>query len=133
MRHAGNNHDKGSAMPREPANARPESRDGPDDVDAASAQSFPASDPPPWTLGTESPDEYRIEHDSMGEVHVPANALFGAQTQRAVENFSIGSYRLQPEFIRAVALIKACAARVNGQLGAIKPALAQAIEKAAED
>jgi fumarate hydratase class II len=129
MRHEG----KTEVMPGEPANALPASRNGPDDVDAASAQSFPASDPPPWTLGTESPDEYRIEHDSMGEVRVPVDALYGAQTRRAVENFPIGSHRLQPEFIQAVALIKACAARTNGKLGAIKPALAQAIEKAAED
>ena len=134
MRHEGKTReDKENAIPGGPPNARPVSRNGPDDVDAASAQSFPASDPPPWTLGTESPDEYRIEHDSMGEVRVPANALYGAQTRRAVENFPIGSHRFQPEFIRAIALIKACAARTNGQLGAIKPPMAQAIEMAAED
>ena len=69
----------------------------------------------------------------MGEVRVPANALYGAQTRRAMENFPIGNSRPQPEFIRAIALIKVCAAHINAELGALNPELARAIENAAED
>jgi len=97
-----------------------------DDVDLASTESFPASDVPPWTLGVEEAD-YRVEHDSMGEVHVPAQALYGAQTQRAVLNFPMGDHRLQPEFIRALGLIKACAARSNAESRALPAAMAAAI------
>jgi len=78
-------------------------------------------------------DLFRIEHDSLGEIRVPAKALYGAQTQRAIQNFPAVGYRLQPEFIRAIALIKSCAARINGQLGAINPELAEAIARAADD
>jgi fumarate hydratase, class II len=59
-------------------------------------------------------ERFRIEHDSMGDVRVPAEAHWGAQTQRAVENFPISGLGLEPRLIRAVALIKAEAARVNG-------------------
>jgi fumarate hydratase class II len=74
----------------------------------------------------------RIEHDSMGEVAVPKEALYGAQTQRAVENFRISNYRLQPAFIQALGLIKACAAQVNAELGALKPDVAARIVEAAD-
>ncbi|HYO83985.1 MAG TPA: class II fumarate hydratase [Bryobacteraceae bacterium] len=57
---------------------------------------------------------YRIERDTMGEMRVPEDALYGPQTQRAVENFPISSLRLPRAFIRALGLIKACAAEVNG-------------------
>jgi fumarate hydratase class II len=77
--------------------------------------------------------EYRIERDTMGEVRVPANALYGAQTQRAVENFPISRLRFPRSFIRALGLIKGAAARVNGRLGQLPPDLAAAIEKAAEE
>src|SRR6187200_201574 len=77
--------------------------------------------------------KYRIEKDSMGEMRVPEHALYGPQTQRAVENFPISGLRLPRAFIRALGLIKACAAEVNARLGYIKPDLAAAIEKAALD
>lgn len=99
-----------------------------DSVDIASEQSFPASDPPPWTLGT--PDG-RMEHDSMGDVQVPRDALYGAQTQRAVENFPISRHRLQPEFIRALGLIKDCAAQANAALGVLPARRAADISRAA--
>jgi fumarate hydratase class II len=73
----------------------------------------------------------RIEHDTMGEMAVPADALYGAQTARAVENFPISGMRLQRPLIRALGLIKACAARVNGKHDWIRPQHALAIELAA--
>ncbi len=73
----------------------------------------------------------RIEHDTMGEMAVPADALYGAQTARAVENFPISSMRLQRPFLRALGTIKACAARVNGRHGWVAPRRASAIEAAA--
>lgn len=103
-----------------------------DEVELSSLESFPASDAPPWTLGTSHAGQ-RIERDSMGEIHVPSHALYGAQTQRAVENFRIGSYRLQPEFIRALGLIKACAAKANAELGTLPAELAKAIEQTANE
>ena len=75
---------------------------------------------------------FRIEHDSMGEMKVPLDALYGAQTQRAVENFPISTQRLQRPFIRAMGLIKAAAARANAELGYLDPAGAQRIYAAAE-
>ncbi|GAA4097339.1 class II fumarate hydratase [Nonomuraea soli] len=77
--------------------------------------------------------EFRTEHDSMGEVLVPADALWRAQTQRAVENFPISGRRLEPAHIAALGLIKAVAAEVNGELGVIDKELAQAIAQAAAD
>jgi fumarate hydratase class II len=67
----------------------------------------------------------------MGEMRVPKDALYGPQTQRAVENFLISGLRLPRAFIGAVGLIKACAARVNGELGYLSPEQANAIERAA--
>jgi fumarate hydratase class II len=69
----------------------------------------------------------------MGEVRVPANALYGAQTQRAVENFPISRLRFDRAFLRALGLIKGAAARVNGEIGALPPPTAAAIEKAADE
>ena len=76
--------------------------------------------------------QVRVEHDSMGEIAVPAEALYGAQTQRAVENFPMSRLRFQREFLRALGLIKAAAAKTNRQLGELTPAQASAIESAAE-
>src|SRR5690348_2129319 len=75
---------------------------------------------------------FRTERDSMGELKVPADALWGAQTQRAVENFPISGLTLPREFIRALGLIKACAAAAKLKLGHLKPKQAQAIGKAAQ-
>ena len=74
----------------------------------------------------------RLEHDSMGEVAVAVTALWGAQTQRAIENFPISGERLGPGLIRALALIKAEAARANHALGRLGAADADAIIAAAE-
>jgi fumarate hydratase class II len=75
----------------------------------------------------------RIERDSMGEMQVPADALYGAQTQRAVENFRISNLRLPREFIRALGLIKLSSARVNMELGLLDKAIGNAIVKAAQE
>ncbi len=77
--------------------------------------------------------EYRIERDTLGEVKIPKDALWGAQTQRAVENFPISSYRLPWEFLEALALIKRYAAEVNKDLGNIPSKVADAIIQAAEE
>ena len=61
--------------------------------------------------------EYRIEHDSLGEVKVPAERLWGAQTQRSLENFPIGGDRMPREIIRAFAVLKKAAAMTNRDLG----------------
>ena len=75
--------------------------------------------------------ETRIERDSMGEVVLPADALYGAQTQRAVENFPISGQPLPAEFIRALGLVKLAAARINRELGLLDTDVAEAIEKGA--
>jgi fumarate hydratase class II len=77
--------------------------------------------------------DFRIEHDSMGEVKVPADALYGAQTQRAVQNFPISGLRMPPAFIRALGTIKGAAARVNRELGLLEADVAGAIEAAAAE
>jgi fumarate hydratase class II len=73
----------------------------------------------------------RKEHDSFGDIDVPADALWGAQTERARRNFELSGTPLPPEFIAALALIKAAAARANARLGLLEQPLAQAIEAAA--
>lgn len=78
-----------------------------------------------------SNENYRIERDSMGELRVPADALYGAQTQRAVENFPISGLRIPRAFIRALGLIKACAAEVNTDLGLLDEEISKAIQLAA--
>ena len=74
--------------------------------------------------------EYRIERDSLGELRVPADALYGAQTMRAVNNFKISGLGLPAEFIRAICLIKQAAALANLSLGLIEEDLATAIVQA---
>ena len=77
--------------------------------------------------------QYRTERDTMGEVAVPADALYRAQTQRAVDNFPISGRGLERSQIRALGLVKAACARVNGQLGVLDPTLAEAIASAADE
>ncbi|WP_457031547.1 class II fumarate hydratase [Kitasatospora sp. P5_F3] len=77
--------------------------------------------------------EYRIEHDSMGEVRVPVSAKWQAQTQRAVQNFPVSGQRLERAHIAALARIKAAAARVNAELGVLDAETAGAIVAAAEE
>ncbi|MBP8098558.1 MAG: class II fumarate hydratase, partial [Arenimonas sp.] len=74
----------------------------------------------------------RLEHDSFGELRVPAEALYGAQTQRAVQNFPISTLRMPREFLRALGLVKAVAAQSNADLGLLPGVVAQAIRTAAE-
>jgi fumarate hydratase class II len=76
---------------------------------------------------------YRIEHDTMGEVRVPTDALYGAQTQRAVENFPISGSVLEPAQIAALARIKKAAAQANARLGVLDGAIAEAIAGAADE
>ncbi|MFE9362873.1 class II fumarate hydratase [Streptomyces sp. NPDC006978] len=77
--------------------------------------------------------QYRVEHDSMGEVRVPAHAKWRAQTQRAVENFPISGQRLERAHIEALARIKAAAAKVNAELKVLDPDIADAIQEAAAE
>ena len=73
----------------------------------------------------------RKEHDSFGEIEVPAGALWGAQTERARRNFELSGQQLPGEFIAALALIKAAAARANQKLGLLEAPMAKAIAEAA--
>ena len=75
---------------------------------------------------------FRTEHDTMGEVQVPASALYGAQTQRAIDNFAFSGLRLQARFIHAVAHIKKAAAQTNLELGLLDANIAAAIIRASE-
>jgi fumarate hydratase class II len=77
--------------------------------------------------------DYRTEKDSLGEMKVPANAYYGAQTQRAVLNFPISGLRPYPAFVWSMATIKRAAAEVNRELGLLDPKLADAIIAAAEE
>jgi fumarate hydratase class II len=76
--------------------------------------------------------DYRIEHDTMGEVRVPVSALYRAQTQRAVENFPISGQGLEPAHIHALAQVKKAAARANKELGVLDGTIADAIVAAAD-
>src|SRR5438105_156677 len=80
-----------------------------------------------------STEETRVERDSMGEMQVPANAYYGASTQRAVLNFPISDLRFPRQFIRAIGQIKQAAARVNAALGTVDPQIAEAIDRAVQE
>jgi fumarate hydratase, class II len=84
-----------------------------------------------WAMTAPADGDYRIERDTMGQVRVPASALYQAQTQRAVENFPISGVPIDPALIAALGLIKGAAAQANLQLGVLNPERAAAIEKAA--
>ncbi|MEN2997930.1 MAG: class II fumarate hydratase [Brevinematia bacterium] len=78
-------------------------------------------------------EEYRVEKDTLGEVKIPSSAYWGAQTQRALENFRISPYRMPKEIIRAIAVIKYSAAEVNSQLGLLDRRYAECIKSASEE
>ena len=80
-------------------------------------------------VGPMTEEATRLEHDSMGEVAVPASAKWGATTQRAVENFPISGQRMDPAVIHALGRIKAAAASVNAQLGVLEADAAAAIRR----
>lgn len=92
-------------------------------------RSLPVSEPTEPPVNDQT-DDWRTEQDSMGEVKVPASALWGAQTQRAINNFPRYA-PMPPRFIHAVALVKTCAARVNAELGLLAEDQAAAIIDAA--
>jgi fumarate hydratase class II len=81
----------------------------------------------------ENHEPYRIEVDSLGEVKVPADMLYGAQTQRAVENFPISGLRPWRAFIWSMALIKRAASEVNGELTLLDPERVRVISEAAQE
>ena len=78
-------------------------------------------------------DQYREEHDTIGTVQVPASALWGAQTQRSLNNFNISGERMPPTLIHALALVKRAAASVNHDLGLLDENIARAIITAADE
>src|SRR5215216_5131425 len=75
----------------------------------------------------------RVEHDSLGDVYVAADALYGAQTQRAIENFQISGLKPRPAFIWSMAMIKRAAAEINQELGLLDNERARAIIQAAQE
>jgi len=84
-----------------------------------------------WRVEHDAEQPWRVEHDSMGEVRVPADALWRAQTQRAVENFPLSGTTIDAALISALGAIKAAAATVNGELGVLDEDLAAAVHDAA--
>ncbi len=78
-------------------------------------------------------EQFRMEKDSLGELRVPADALYGAQTQRAVENFTISGQPMPPAFLRALGLIKSACAAVNAELGLLQPEIGEAIQVVADE
>src|SRR5690606_30205390 len=88
---------------------------------------------PPQQVDGMARKEFRTEHDSMGELQVPADALWGASTQRAVQNFPVSGRPMPRGFIRALGLVKAAAAAVNAGFGLLPKGLATSIRKAARE
>jgi aspartate ammonia-lyase len=80
-----------------------------------------------------APADWRAEHDSLGEVRVPADAYYGAQTARARENFPISGLTASPEFIRATVQVKKAAAQANRETGRLEPRIADAVVAAADE
>ncbi len=78
-------------------------------------------------------DRYRVEHDSLGGIEVPADALWGAQTERSRRNFPIGTQRFAPHFIAAFALVKKACALANAELGNLDAARAALIAAACDE
>lgn len=102
---------------------------GPDVAAGPEGSAAPAA----TSAAAEAQPEFRIEHDTMGEVRVPAQALYRAQTQRAVENFPISGSTLERGHIEALARIKKAAARANAELGVLPQDVADAIAAAADE
>ncbi|WP_295698911.1 lyase family protein, partial [uncultured Neisseria sp.] len=77
----------------------------------------------------------RIEHDLLGDREIPANVYWGIHTLRAIENFKISTQKISdvPQFVRSMVMVKKATAQANGALGAIKPEIAAAIEKACDE
>ena len=80
-----------------------------------------------------SPDRFRIELDSLGEVEVPRDCLWGAQTQRAGRNFEFKSSRFSSDFVKAFALVKKAAAISNGEIGQLEQQLVDLISSACDE
>src|SRR5213082_4026211 len=78
-------------------------------------------------------NDFRAEADSMGQMQVPGDAYYGAQTARAVENFPISDLRFPRQFIRALGLIKKHAAATNTALGLLPQNISEAVQKAAQE
>src|SRR5262245_17437887 len=77
--------------------------------------------------------KFRVERDPLGDVHVPENAYYGAQTARAVDNFSISGLRAQPDLVTATILVKKAAAEANAALGRLDAEIARAVIQAADE
>src|SRR6476619_6272119 len=88
---------------------------------------------PAVRTGAAVSDDFRTERDSMGEMQVPADAYYGAQTARAVENFPISNLRFNRQFIRAMGLIKGAAAEVNHKLGVLDANRRGLLQQAAQE